>query len=345
MALLQPLCKWENVGMMSIFLFTFVWMYIFVFNQGLQLHLFTRIAVRSPKGLSWPGITLTMRLFTGLLLLVLFIVAEARRGKRLGQDKLRGRSKSNSVKRFAGSCKEYIENGDKFLDCQDCHLTAVLLDWPEDIDHLLLAQNRLKVLQDNTFSHFRNLVSLDLQLNEISLIMEGAFSGLSKLTTLLLQHNRLQVVSEAMFIPMPRLRYLRLHDNPWTCNCQLDSLVHFLQVPSNRYMGNFAKCAEPTRFWGQQLKTLDPKLLCMPPMQSQVHLPRLHSDTALLCHIRDFPKPLLDCRSRGESTTKTSNIFYRVNVFKCRHTVLGVARILQLQVLFVYMENPIFRFS
>ncbi|XP_017340089.1 leucine-rich repeat-containing protein 17 [Ictalurus punctatus] len=240
-----------------------------------------------------------MRLFTGLLLLVLFIVAEARRGKRLGQDKLRGRSKSNSVKRFAGSCKEYIENGDKFLDCQDCHLTAVLLDWPEDIDHLLLAQNRLKVLQDNTFSHFRNLVSLDLQLNEISLIMEGAFSGLSKLTTLLLQHNRLQVVSEAMFIPMPRLRYLRLHDNPWTCNCQLDSLVHFLQVPSNRYMGNFAKCAEPTRFWGQQLKTLDPKLLCMPPMQSQVHLPRLHSDTALLCHIRDFPKPLLDCRSRG----------------------------------------------
>ncbi|KAF4080944.1 hypothetical protein AMELA_G00155230, partial [Ameiurus melas] len=216
-----------------------------------------------------------MRLFNGLLLLVLvFIVAEARRGLRLGQDKSRGRSKSKSVKRFAGSCKEYIENGDKFLDCQDCHLTAVLHDWPLDIDHLLLARNRLKVLEDNTFSHFRNLVSLDLQLNEISLIKAGAFSGLSKLTTLLLQHNHLQVVSEAMFIPMPQLRYLRLHDNPWTCDCQLDSLVRFLQVPSNRYMGNFAKCAEPTRFWGQQLKTLDPKLLCMPPMQAQVHLPR-----------------------------------------------------------------------
>lgn len=256
-----------------------------------------------------------MQLFTTLLLVVLlFIIAEARRGKRLGQENSWGRRKLNSIIHLANGCKEYIENGDKFLDCQDCHLTAVQFVWPEDIDHLLLAQNRLKVLKDNTFSHFRHLLSLDLQLNEISAIEEGAFSGLSKLTTLLLQHNRLQVVSEAMFIPLPRLRYLRLHDNPWTCNCQLDSLVRFLQVPSNRYMGNFAKCAEPTRFWGQQLKTLDPKLLCL-PMQPLVQIPRPHSDTTLFCHTHDSPKPLLDCRSKGESTTKTSNIFKLVTFF------------------------------
>ncbi|KAM9496437.1 leucine-rich repeat-containing protein 17 isoform 1-T4 [Clarias gariepinus] len=239
-----------------------------------------------------------MQLLPALLLLLLVVIrAETRREKRLGQEKSQGRNRLNSVQHFAGSCKEYIQNGDKFLDCQDQHLTAVLLGWPEDIDHLLLAQNKITVLRDNTFSHFRNLVSLDLQLNEISLIEEGAFSGLSKLTTLLLQHNRLQVVSEAMFIPMPRLKYLRLHDNPWTCNCELDSLVRFLQVPSNRYMGNYAKCAEPTRLWRQQLKTLDPKLLCSPQIQAQVH--RLHSDTTLLCQTQDFPRPLLDCRSRG----------------------------------------------
>lgn len=257
-----------------------------------------------------------MQLFTALILLLMaFIVAEAWHGKKPGQGKPQGRNKWNSPKRSVGNCKEYIENGDKFLDCQDCHLTGVLLGWPEDIEHLLLAQNRIEVLRENTFSRFRNLVSLDLQLNEIALIEEGAFNGLSKLTTLLLQHNRLQVVSEAMFIPMPRLRYLRLHDNPWTCNCQLDSLVRFLQVPSNRYMGNFAKCAEPTRFWGKQLKTLDPKLLCLPPMQAQIHLPTLHSDTTLLCHIQDSSRPLLDCKSRGESTTKNSNIFNWVNVY------------------------------
>lgn len=246
-----------------------------------------------------------MRLFTALLLLVLvFLMAVAQSGKRLGQEKSRGRRRSKFAKRFASCCKEYIQNGDKFLDCQDCHLTAVLLGWPEDIDHLMLAQNRIKVLRGNTFSHFQHLVSLDLQLNEISLIEENAFNGLSKLTTLLLQHNHLQVASEALFIPMPRLTHLRLHDNPWTCNCQLDSLVRFLQVPSNRYMGNFAKCAEPTRLWGQQLKTLDARLLCLPPMQAQDLLPRLHSDTTLLCHTHDSTKPLLDCRSRGEITKK-----------------------------------------
>ncbi|KAK3526244.1 hypothetical protein QTP70_020397 [Hemibagrus guttatus] len=240
-----------------------------------------------------------MQLFTTLLMLVLvFIIAEARRGKRLGQENSRGRRKLNSIMHLANGCKEYIENGDKFLDCQDCHLTAVQFGWPEDIDHLLLAQNRIKVLKDNTFSHFRNLLSLDLQLNEISAIEEGAFSGLIKLTTLLLQHNRLQVVSEAMFIPLPQLKYLRLHDNPWTCNCQLDSLVRFLQVPSNRYLGNFAKCAEPTRFWGQQLKTLDPKLLCL-PMQPLVQFPRPNTDTTLFCYTHDSPKPQLDCRNRG----------------------------------------------
>ncbi|XP_027019539.1 leucine-rich repeat-containing protein 17 [Tachysurus fulvidraco] len=267
-----------------------------------------------------------MRLFTALLLLVLvFIVAAAWRGKRQRQENSPDRRRLNTVKHLADRCKEYIENGDKFLDCQDCHLTAVQFGWPEDIDHLLLAHNRIKVLKDNTFSHFRNLLSLDLQLNEISLIEEGAFSGLTKLTTLLLQHNHLQVVSEAMFIPLPRLRFLRLHDNPWTCNCELDSLVRFLQVPSNRHLGNFAKCAEPTRFWGQHLKTLDPKLLCLPYLQAQVRLPRPHSDTTLLCHTQDSPKPLLDCRSRGlkavprdipENTAKIDLAFNNITELK-----------------------------
>lgn len=285
-----------------------------------------------------------MRLFTALLLLVLvFVMTEARSRKRQGQENPRGRSRTTSIKHFAGSCKEYIENGDKFLDCQDCQLTGVLFGWPEDIDHLLLAQNRIKVLRGDTFSQFRNLVSLDLQLNEISLIEEDAFNGLNKLTTLLLQHNRLQVVSEATFISMPRLRYLRLHDNPWTCNCELDSLVRFLQVPSNRYMGNFAKCAEPTGLWGKHLKTLDPKLLCLPRMQAQVNLPRLHSDTTLLCYTHDSPKPQLDCRSRGESTTKHSNISSRViSVPAYQRSVSSFLLLRDLFVMFSYMENPIF---
>lgn len=254
-----------------------------------------------------------MRLLSGLLLLLFLVVwaADARKGEGQSGRRMRGRDRARAVKRFAMDCKEYSANGEKFLDCQERQLKAVRLGWPEDINHLLLARNRIQVLRDNTFSNFRNLKSLDLQQNEISRIEENTFSGLSKLTTLLLQHNRLQVASEDILIPMPQLRYLRIHDNPWRCDCQLDSLVRFIQVPSNRNIGNYAKCAEPTAFWGRKLKKLEADQLCT-PQQENVEIPQLEnekvpapiqqSDATTLCHTYMHPVPRLDCRNRELKT-------------------------------------------
>ncbi|XP_016355683.1 leucine-rich repeat-containing protein 17-like [Sinocyclocheilus anshuiensis] len=246
-----------------------------------------------------------MRLLCGLLLCLVVWAAEARKGGK-GR-RMRNRDRSNTIKRFAADCKESTVNGEKFFDCQERHLTAVLLGWPEDIHHLLLAQNRIQVLRDNTFSHFRNLRSLDLQQNEISHIDEGAFNGLSRLTTLLLQHNRLSVASEGMLIPMPQLKYMRLYDNPWRCECQLDSLVRFIQVPSNRNIGNYARCAEPREFSGRQLKKLDAELLCSPQQENVLILhpgnqtlpaSQKKSDATSLCHTYVHPVPRLDCSNR-----------------------------------------------
>ncbi|KAI7791639.1 leucine-rich repeat-containing protein 17 [Triplophysa rosa] len=254
-----------------------------------------------------------MRLLRGLLLLLfpVFWAADARKDEGRSGRWMRGRGRARAVKRFAADCKESSANGEKYLDCQERQLKAVTLGWPEDIDHLLLARNRIQVLRDNTFSNFRNLRSLDLQQNEISRIEENAFSGLSKLTTLLLQHNHLQVVIEDVLIPMPQLRYLRIHDNPWRCDCQLDSLVRFIQVPSNRHFGNYAKCAEPTAFWGSKLKKLDVDQLCI-PQQEKVEIPQTEheklpapikqSDASTLCHTYMHPVPHLDCRNRELKT-------------------------------------------
>lgn len=252
-----------------------------------------------------------MRLLCGLLLLLCLVIwaADARKGGK--GFRVRSRKRSSTVKRFAADCKESSVNGEKFFDCQERQLTAVLLGWPEDIHHLQLARNRIQVLRDNTFSHFRNLRSLDLQQNEISRVEEGAFNGLSSLSTLLLQHNRLQVVSEGTLIPMPQLKYLRLHDNPWRCDCQLDTLVRFIQVPSNRNIGNYARCAEPREFGGRQLKKLDAELLCSPqqenilishPENQTLPASQKKSDATSLCHTYVHPVPRLDCRNRGEKS-------------------------------------------
>ncbi|XP_035282097.1 leucine-rich repeat-containing protein 17 [Anguilla anguilla] len=248
-----------------------------------------------------------MRVIALLVLLALGSaeVRKARPGGRRG----RGRSgrREGTVKRFAGECKEYTEAGDKYLDCQDRHLTAVVMGWPEDTVHLLLARNKIQVLRDNTFSQFRNLKSLDLQQNQINMIEEGAFAGLDQLTTLLLQHNHLQVLTEDVLIPLPRLKHLRVYDNPWSCRCHLDSLVRHLQVPSHRNLGNYAKCAEPANLRGQKLKRVKVELLCPELEENNLkpeeipHKPIMgdkHVDATTSCRTYMFPKPLLDCRNQ-----------------------------------------------
>lgn len=155
-----------------------------------------------------------------------------------------GRQSRSGLPRFvATDCTESKESGDVFVDCQDLRLTSPPTSkaWSQELKHLLLARNRIEVLREGAFLGFENLRSLDLQQNQISLVEEGAFQGLRRLTTLMLQHNRLSTLSEEALIPMPNLRYLRLYDNPWNCVCPMDSLVHRLQVPSNRNLGNHAR--------------------------------------------------------------------------------------------------------
>ncbi|XP_038594863.1 leucine-rich repeat-containing protein 17 [Micropterus salmoides] len=255
-----------------------------------------------------------MRLLVTLLLLLLLRSAEPRRGPRSGALKRsagirgRGRGRAGVMRRQTQECKEYMEAGEKYLDCQDRQLTTVMEDWPKDIQHLLLARNKIQVLRDNMFSQFTKLKSLDLQQNDISMVEEGAFSGLSQLTTLLLQHNGLKTASEEVLLPLPRLTYFRIYDNPWSCHCPLDSLVRTLQVPSNRNLGNYAKCAEPQSLRGQKLKKLSVELLCdnqvdMRPGVEDGGRPRpppfkVKSEATSMCHTYMFPKPLLDCSSK-----------------------------------------------
>lgn len=98
-----------------------------------------------------------MRLLVTLLLLLLVRPAELRRGHRSrAVDKsptgrVRGRGRSGVMRRQTQECKEYMEAGEKYLDCQDRQLTSVMQDWPKDIHHLLLARNKIQVHTVKTF--------------------------------------------------------------------------------------------------------------------------------------------------------------------------------------------------
>ncbi|XP_010893448.1 leucine-rich repeat-containing protein 17 isoform X1 [Esox lucius] len=271
----------------------------------------------SPRSLLLPLVLLapgpppssSMRLLSALLLLLLFRSVEPRKGDR-GWDqnrsgRARGKGRANAVRRQTSDCKEYIDASEKFLDCQDRQLTGVQQHWPEDIEHLQLGRNKIQVLRDNTFSRFKNLISLDLQQNEISQLEEEAFAGLTQLTTLLLQHNNIKTASEEHLLPLPRLQHLRLYDNPWDCSCKLESLVRTLQVPSNRNLGNYAKCSWPEALRGEKLKKVRVERVCpgghlpgQKPPEGPGRLPKPPPNVNSVCHTYMFPKPMLDCKSK-----------------------------------------------
>ncbi|XP_071358219.1 leucine-rich repeat-containing protein 17-like [Trachinotus anak] len=272
-------------------------------------------------------------LLASLLLLLLPSIEMKRPGKgrglrgarhKLTRDRVRGAgrySRSGSSRLVSPDCSESTESGNVFVDCQDRRLISIPTSqtWSKQPKHLLLARNRIKVLRNGAFFGYESLASLDLQQNQISLVEEGAFQGLEHLTTLLLQHNRLGTLSEESLIPMPNLRYLRLYDNPWNCLCPLDSLIHTLQVPSNRNLGNHARCAEPIRLKGTKLKQVDPELLCKEsdpaddPQGDQTDTTypvepsplRSKPDATTSCHTYLFPQIRMDCSKRGLTEVPT----------------------------------------
>lgn len=273
-----------------------------------------------------------MQLTCPLLLVSLFLVllpctetkkqnkGTGLRGARhkLTQGRVRGagrHSRSGSSKLVAPNCSESTESGEVYVDCQERHLNTIPSSqtWSKEPKHLLLARNRIKVLRNGIFTGYESLTSLDLQQNEISLVEEGAFQGLSRLTTLLLQHNRINTLSEETIIPMPNLRYMRLHHNPWNCACAMDSLIRTLQVPTNRNLGNHARCEEPIWLKGKKLKQLDAELLCKEPQTAELNSTsslepigiRTKLDAAATCHTYLFPQVRMDCRNKGLTEVPT----------------------------------------
>ncbi|KAM9753578.1 leucine-rich repeat-containing protein 17-like isoform 1-T4 [Menidia menidia] len=266
-------------------------------------------------------------LFLASLLLLLFSSIEMKRpgkGKGLGRarhrltrERARGRgagrrTRSGPVLMVSLNCSESMESGKAFVDCQGRGLTHIPSSkiWSRVPKHLLLAKNQIRVLRDRSFPGYERLRSLDLQQNQISLVEEEAFLGLTQLTTLLLQHNRLRTLGEEALIPMPNLRQMSLYDNPWKCTCSMESLIRTLQVPSNRNLGNHARCAEPVRLKNRRLKNVDPELLCqeseltdepngnltVPAGPSPI---QAKPDAITICHTYYVPEIRMDCSNRG----------------------------------------------
>lgn len=144
-----------------------------------------------------------------------------------------------------------------FVSPQDNHLKYLQNDTFMDLhnlSHLFLHGNRLWSLNQNTFRGLRALDRLLLHKNQIEWVDRLAFHGLKRLTTLFLFNNTLKELSGQCLDALPSLEYLRLNDNPWSCDCKALSLWEWLK----RFRGStsLVGCQAPINMVGKDLKEL-----------------------------------------------------------------------------------------
>ncbi|XP_060052346.1 leucine-rich repeat-containing protein 17 isoform X2 [Erinaceus europaeus] len=246
-------------------------------------------------------------------------------------------------------CKVHTYLHEKYLDCQEKNLVNVLPGWPQDLQQMLLAKNKIRVLKNNTFLAYQRLKILDLQRNEISKIENGAFFGLNDLTTLLLQHNQIKTLKEGVFAYTPTLVSLRLYDNPWDCTCKMKTFISMLQIPRNNNMGNYAKCESPQKLKNQRLRQIKPEELCREKVKGQLD-PKLQLTGNLtvtqpevnytLCNHSVFPTEMLDCKRKAAFLGLTHLEELDLSNNSLHNIEYGVLEDLYILKLFGLRDNP-----
>ncbi|KHJ85508.1 leucine Rich repeat-containing domain protein, partial [Oesophagostomum dentatum] len=119
-----------------------------------------------------------------------------------------------------------------------------ILDFLPLLRRVSFARNNLRVIPSLAAQPSR-LVSLDLRHNEISTIDVQAFSYLPQLIQLDLAHNKLQSLPQMVFTKNTRIATLKLHRNPWHCDCRIVGLSKLAVGKSKP--NEDAKCFNPPK--------------------------------------------------------------------------------------------------
>ncbi|XP_043976323.1 reticulon-4 receptor-like 1b [Gambusia affinis] len=201
--------------------------------------------------------------FHGFTLLEELDLGDNRHLRSLAEDTFNGLNRLNALHLYRCGLSSLPNNIFKglrnlqYLHLQDNHLKYLQDDTFMDLhnlSHLFLHGNRLWSLNQNTFRGLRALDRLLLHKNQIEWVDRLAFHDLKRLTTLYLFNNTLVELSGQCLDMLPALEYLRLNDNPWSCDCKALSLWEWLK----RFRGSTSSvgCQAPVNMVGKDLKEL-----------------------------------------------------------------------------------------
>lgn len=99
---------------------------------------------------------------------------------------------------------------------------------PEDIfrnmtalDYLDLSENQLTLLPETVFIDLTGIKAIHLNRNNLSKLEPRQFEGQALIQQLYLSDNRLETLPTGLFEPFAIQHTVRLHGNPWRCDCNM----------------------------------------------------------------------------------------------------------------------------
>ncbi|KAM9353453.1 trophoblast glycoprotein-like [Symphorus nematophorus] len=134
-----------------------------------------------------------------------------------------------------------------------------------------LSGNQLALLPPGMFSHLPNLQQLSLTNNSLVAVYSGTFSGMNHLQLLDLTHNAFSTFRVEALQELEKLGNIRilLGDNPYTCSCEIQNFVSWLNESRAQVDVDAVRCSSPrsdTRLQGLSVQDIG----CVVPAQPEV---------------------------------------------------------------------------
>lgn len=181
---------------------------------------------------------------------------------------------------------------------------------------LILSSNHLSYLPEDTFTNLTLLENLDLSENQLTFLPEGIFNGLLTLKTLHLQtnnltnvppnllvdqelvqqlylsNNQLETIPSGLFDTFLLEHTVRLHGNPWKCDCRMWYLHDWVRRNSREVqMLDRVFCLSPDFLRGRTVVSVDQiQLVCpvsthLPPDVSHCSLQTFNDTMIMKCNV------------------------------------------------------------
>ncbi|KRX88469.1 Carboxypeptidase N subunit 2 [Trichinella pseudospiralis] len=120
-----------------------------------------------------------------------------------------------------------------------------------------LSDNRIETLPIHLPSQFSNLVLLNLSGNAISTLHPEHMHSLKKLKVLDISRCKLTQLPGYMLDLTNSFDQIYLHDNPWSCRCEVGPLKKFLQKNKHKHSLRQVQCITPKDMQGLSVISID----------------------------------------------------------------------------------------